>query len=237
MCKKQIDGLKMTYTCTSPNAAMPQNLLSTPDRFITLFDQSLRAIAGVAAQGRPNPADQILENNSVVLDQEQRKHSAALMRVNHVGEVCAQALYQSQGLFSQTDELKEQFRVAGREEEDHLAWTAHRIAELGSHTSLLNPLWYAGAFAIGAVAAKVGDATSLGFVVETEKQVEAHLNSHLQSLPVEDARSRAIVEQMRDDEIAHGAAALELGAAELPAVVKVMMTGMAKVMTTVAYYI
>ena len=217
---------------------MNQKLLSTPDRLITLFDQSLRAISGVAVQSRPNPAQKILDNpTDAPLDEQQRRHSAGLMRVNHVGEVCAQALYQSQALFSQSEALTEQFRQAGREEEDHLAWTAQRIQELGSHTSLLNPLWYAGAFVIGAVAAKVGDATSLGFVVETEAQVEAHLNSHLDTLPAGDARSRAIVLQMRDDEIAHGAAALALGAAEMPAPVKTVMTGMAKVMTTVAYYI
>ena len=217
---------------------MNSNLLTGSDRYIALFDQSLRAIAGVAVQSRPNPAQKMLENPAdAPLDESQRQHSAGLMRVNHVGEVCAQALYQSQGLFSQSPELKEQFRLAGREEEDHLAWTAQRIQELGSHISLLNPFWYAGAFVIGAVAAKVGDATSLGFVVETERQVEAHLNSHLDSLPEQDVRSRAIVLQMRDDEIEHGAAAQALGAAELPVPVKALMTAMAKVMTTVAYYI
>lgn len=219
---------------------------SAADRLIGLFDQSLRAISGVAVQSRPNPAQKIIENesqtggnneNQTLLNDKQRAHSAGLMRVNHVGEVCAQALYQSQSLFSRSPELQEQFRQARREEEDHLAWTKHRINELGSHISLLNPLWYAGAFVVGVIAAKAGDATSLGFVVETERQVEAHLNSHLDSLPVQDARSRAIVEQMRNDEIEHGAAALALGATELPAPVKALMTGMAKVMTTVAYYI
>lgn len=202
---------------------------------IALFDQSLRAVTGVAMQSRPNPAHKLLE--SAELDDQERRHSAGLMRVNHVGEVCAQALYQSQGLFSQTRQLQEQFKQAGREEEDHLAWTAQRIAELGSHPSLLNPVWYAGAFAIGAIAAKVGDATSLGFVVETERQVEAHLTSHLESLPVNDSKSRVIVERMREDEIEHGAAAKALGASELPGPVKKLMTGVAKVMTTVAYYI
>ncbi len=233
---KDEDKLNLSFHFTifymNPITSIPS------DHLINLFDQSLRAIAGVAIQSRPNPAQKILDNHAdAQVDEQQRKHSAGLMRVNHVGEVCAQALYQSQGLFSQSDELKEQFRRAGREEEDHLAWTAQRIAELGSHTSLLNPLWYVGAFAIGAIAAKVGDATSLGFVVETEKQVEAHLNSHLDSLPPDDARSRAIVVQMRDDEIEHGAAAQALGASELPASVKTLMTGMAKVMTKVAYYI
>jgi len=214
---------------------MNSTLPNHPDRLITLFDRSLRAVCGVAAASRPNPAHAIIDQ--VALDDQQRRHSAALMRVNHVGEVCAQALYQSQGLFSHSVELQQQFKEAGREEEDHLAWTAERIGELGSHLSLLNPLWYAGAFALGALAAKIGDATSLGFVVETEKQVEAHLDGHLESLPQHDGKSRAIVQQMRDDEIAHGAAAQALGAAELPSPVKLLMTGMAKVMTSVAYYI
>lgn len=212
---------------------------SKVDLWIALLDKSLRVVTGVASENRLNPAKSISEGRGEhkVLDEKERRHSAALMRVNHVGEVCAQALYQAQGLFSQNNELKQQFLQAGREEEDHLAWTASRVHELGSHLSLLNPLWYAGAFALGAVVAKVGDATSLGFVVETERQVEAHLNSHLASLPVNDLQSRTIVEQMRDDEIKHGAVAQSLGAAELPMPVKKLMTGMAKVMTTVAYYV
>jgi ubiquinone biosynthesis monooxygenase Coq7 len=205
------------------------------DSLIALFDKSLRVIAGVASESRPNPAQNIIESRA--LDEKERRHSAALMRVNHVGEVCAQALYQAQEIFSHSDELKQQFKQAARDEEDHLAWTSARVKDLGSHVSLLNPFWYAGAFAFGAMAAKVGDATSLGFVVETEKQVEAHLNGHLENLPANDAKSRAIVEQMRNDEIKHGAAAQTLGAADLPAPVKRLMTGMAKVMTTVAYYI
>ena len=208
------------------------------DFLISLLDQSLRAIAGVAQESRPNPATNIIESSDQIpSDEKERRHSAGLMRVNHVGEVCAQALYQSQGLFSANATLKQQFKEAGREEEDHLAWTAQRVKELGSHLSLLNPLWYVGAFALGAVAAKVGDATSLGFVVETERQVEAHLSSHLESLPENDAKSRAIVIQMRDDEIQHGAAAKSLGASELPIPIKKLMTGMAKVMTTIAYYV
>nr|WP_279337535.1 2-polyprenyl-3-methyl-6-methoxy-1,4-benzoquinone monooxygenase [Solimicrobium silvestre] len=213
-------------------------MLNKTDLFIAMLDKSLRVVNGVATDSRPNPAKKIIENSAdSQLDDKERRHSAGLMRVNHVGEVCAQALYQSQGLFSHSKELQLQFVQAGREEEDHLAWTAHRISELGSHLSLLNPLWYAGAFVCGAIAAKVGDAASLGFVVETERQVEAHLNSHLTNLPANDVKSRAIVEQMRDDEIAHGAAAQALGAADLPLPVKHLMTGMAKVMTTVAYYV
>lgn len=159
------------------------------------------------------------------------------MRVNHVGEVCAQALYDAQGRFAKTPELRRQFQQAGREEEDHLAWTAKRVEELGSRLSLLNPLWYAGAYCIGALAAKAGDGRSLGFVVETERQVEAHLAGHLQSLPVNDTGSRAIVEQMRADEAEHGADAQALGAVEMPQPVKVAMRLAAKVMTTTAYYV
>ena len=212
--------------------------MNKTDTLIDIFDQSLRAIAGVAFEGRPNPSTTMAHHcNEIPLDEKERRHSAGLMRVNHVGEVCAQALYQSQGLFSKTPGLQKQFKEAGREEEDHLAWTAQRVHDLGSHLSLLNPLWYVGAFALGAVAAKVGDATSLGFVVETERQVEAHLSSHLESLPVNDAKSRAIVLQMREDEIQHGAAAQSLGASELPEPVKKLLAAMAKVMTTAAYYV
>jgi ubiquinone biosynthesis monooxygenase Coq7 len=133
--------------------------------------------------------------------------------------------------------LRTQFALAGKEEEDHLAWTAERLAQLGSHPSLLNPLWYLGAYAFGVLAAKSGDAYSLGFVVETEKQVEAHLDGHLSALPEADAKSRAIVEQMKQDEIEHGAAASDLGAAQLPAPVRFAMKSVAKVMTSAAYYI
>lgn len=204
------------------------------DQLIAGFDNVLRTVAGVASSGRPNPARHIREEDLKVSE---RQHSAALMRINHVGEVCAQALYASQGQFARNAAVRQQFLDAQREEEDHLAWTAQRLQELGSRPSLLNPLWYAGAFAIGAVAARLGDAQSLGFVVETERQVEAHLASHLDSLPVQDAKSRAIVEQMRIDEIAHGAAADALGAASLPVPVQTAMRGMAKVMTATAYYI
>ena len=163
--------------------------------------------------------------------------SAALMRVNHVGEVCAQALYASQAWGTNDPALKAQFEDAAREENDHLAWTETRLNELGGRTSLLNPLWYAGAFGIGLLAAKAGDAVSLGFVVETERQVEAHLNSHMDRLPAGDHRSRATVAQMRDDEVAHADAALQAGGAPLPAPVKGLMRLAAKVMTTVAHRI
>lgn len=204
------------------------------DAFITSFDRTLRVMTGVTTGHRPNPGEKLSECS---LDDQERKHSAGLMRVNHVGEVCAQALYEAQSTFARSDLTREQFRKAGEEEVDHLAWTAERLRELGSHTSLLNPFWYVGAYALGAIAAKLGDATSLGFVVETERQVEAHLNSHLEKLPAQDQRSRAIVTQMRDDEIEHADAAQALGAAELPAPVKGAMRVMAKVMTGTAYYI
>jgi ubiquinone biosynthesis monooxygenase Coq7 len=171
------------------------------------------------------------------LTADERRHSAGLMRVNHVGEVCAQALYEAQGKFSRSPDVRAQFSHAAREEEDHLAWTAQRLEELGSHTSMLNPLWYAGAYAVGMAAARLGDSRSLGFVAETERQVEAHLTSHLDRLPAGDQKSRAVVEQMRQDEVTHGAAARSLGAVEMPLPVQQAMRAMAKVMTSVAYYI
>ncbi|HVL76862.1 MAG TPA: 2-polyprenyl-3-methyl-6-methoxy-1,4-benzoquinone monooxygenase [Noviherbaspirillum sp.] len=208
--------------------------MSIFDSFIVQADKMLRTVSGVAHASRPSPAGRVAEGELAGAD---RRHSAGLMRVNHVGEVCAQALYEAQGRFSRSPELRAQFAQAGREEEDHLAWTSERIRELGSHTSLLNPFWYAGAYVLGAVAAKVGDAASLGFVVETERQVEAHLASHMERLPAQDMKSRAIVEQMRVDEIEHGSKAQALGAAQTPAPVRFGMRAMAKVMTTTAYYV
>ncbi|NHZ82036.1 2-polyprenyl-3-methyl-6-methoxy-1,4-benzoquinone monooxygenase [Massilia sp. CCM 8695] len=211
-----------------------QRSINPLDQLIVSMDKALRVIAGVASASRPTPAAHADDGQ---LDEAEQRHSAGLMRVNHVGEVCAQALYNSQSRFARTEEMRQQFAEAGREEEDHLAWTAQRLAELGSRPSLLNPLWYAGAYALGTVAAQLGDARSLGFVVETERQVEAHLNSHLDLLPVQDSKSRAIVDQMRLDEIAHGAAAQALGAVEVPLPVRGVMSAMAKVMTTTAYYV
>ena len=204
------------------------------DSAICAFDRTLRTMSNVATASRPNPAVGVAEPG---LTEQEKAHSAGLMRVNHVGEVCAQALYAAQSAFAKTPLTREQFQKAGEEEVDHLAWTADRLQELGSRTSLLNPLWYAGSFALGAVAAKLGDPVSLGFVVETERQVEAHLDRHLDELPPNDLRSRAIVTQMRDDEVAHAEAAAQLGAEELPLPVKKVMEAMAKVMTTAAYRI
>ena len=210
------------------------NFLISLDSAICAFDRTLRTMSNVATASRPNPAVGVADP---ALTEQEKTHSAGLMRVNHVGEVCAQALYAAQSAFAKTPLTREQFQKAGEEEVDHLAWTADRLQELGSRTSLLNPLWYAGSFALGAVAAKLGDPVSLGFVVETERQVEAHLDRHLEELPANDLRSRAIVTQMRDDEVAHAEAAAQLGAAELPLPVKKVMQAMAKVMTTAAYRI
>ncbi|WP_026132112.1 2-polyprenyl-3-methyl-6-methoxy-1,4-benzoquinone monooxygenase [Pandoraea sp. B-6] len=215
------------------------------DSLISELDRGLRAIAGVTQASRPTPAvdashSTILSDAPIgddALTPQERRHVAGLMRVNHVGEVCAQALYQAQKLATTRPELRSAFERAGKEEEDHLAWTAHRLSELGSRPSLLNPLWYAGAFAIGFVAGKCGDKVSLGFVSETERQVEHHLDSHLNDLPPHDVRSRAIVDQMRRDEIEHGQAARDAGGIDLPAPVQRVMRAAAKVMTTTAYYI
>ncbi len=210
------------------------NFLISLDSAICAFDRTLRTMSNVATASRPNPAVGVADP---ALTEQEKTHSAGLMRVNHVGEVCAQALYAAQSAFAKTPLTREQFQKAGEEEVDHLAWTADRLQELGSRTSLLNPLWYAGSFALGAVAAKLGDPVSLGFVVETERQVEAHLDRHLEELPPNDLRSRAIVTQMRDAEVAHAEAAAQLGAAELPLPVKKVMQAMAKVMTPAAYRI
>jgi ubiquinone biosynthesis monooxygenase Coq7 len=202
------------------------------DRLIVEFDRALRAVAGVAHANRESPAEGVQENS---INEEQRAHAAALMRVNHVGEVCAQALYQGQSLTARDPVARQALEHAAREEEDHLAWSADRIRELGGRPSLLNPLWYAGAFAIGAVAGALGDRWNLAFLAETERQVEEHLGGHLEELPPEDKRTRAVVEAMQADEARHRASAIELGAAELPEPVKGAMRLASKVMTTVAY--
>ena len=205
------------------------------DRFILEFDTALRSVVGGANAQRPTPGSESGVN--LALDSEQRKHAAGLMRINHVGEVCAQALYQSQKLVARNSEIKEMLDHSAQEELDHLAWCETRLKELGSHTSYLNPFWYAGSFAIGLAAGLAGDKWSLGFVVETEKQVENHLESHLKKLPEEDHRSRAIVDQMRIDEIEHGQAALHAGGVTLPEPIQKIMQAMSKVMTSTAYKI
>jgi len=204
------------------------------DRLIGEFDRALRAVAGVARSSRPSPGEGVPE---LELDAEERAQAAALMRVNHVGEVCAQALYQGQSLTARNDQAKSALLKAAGEEEDHLAWSADRIRELGGRTSLLNPLWYAGSFVIGAAAGVLGDKWNLAFLAETERQVEEHLSGHLEALPAEDRRTRSVVEAMRADEAKHRDTAIQLGAAELPSAVKMAMRFASKVMTTVAYRI
>jgi ubiquinone biosynthesis monooxygenase Coq7 len=208
--------------------------LSPLDRILAVADHALRALDGSPQAARPKP---LAARPGAPLDDAERRHAGALMRVDHVGEVCAQALYSAQALTTSDPGLRRQFERAADEETDHLAWTAERLDELGARPSLLNPLWYAGAFAIGLVAGRAGDATSLGFLVETERQVERHLDDHLERLPAGDLASRAIVAQMRDDEAGHALAAESAGARRLPAPVRWAMRGAARVMTTTAYYL
>ena len=204
------------------------------DRWITGFDAALRTLAGVHETVRPSPSHGIAEGH---LDLGERSHAAALMRVNHVGEVCAQALYQGQALTARNPANRQALEHAAREEQDHLVWSEERIRELGGRTSLLNPIWYAGAFALGAAAGALGDRWNLAFLAETERQVEEHLGGHLERLSPTDARTRAIVEAMRTDEARHRASAVELGAAEMPEPLKLAMRACARAMTTVAYRI
>jgi 3-demethoxyubiquinol 3-hydroxylase len=203
------------------------------DGFIIEFDRALRSIVGATPMRRPVPDSSAMYETE--LSAEEKKHAAGLMRVNHVGEVCAQALYQSQKLHAKSDDLKNKLEHAAIEEEDHLAWCERRLEELDSRPSLLNPVWYAGSFVLGSIAGLAGDKISLGFVAETEKQVEHHLDDHLKELPSNDHRSRAIVAQMRADEIAHGQMAIQEGGVELPSAVQKVMKTMAKVMTVTAY--
>ena len=204
------------------------------EQLIGEFDRALRAVAGVVRATRPSPAVDIAEHD---LQAATRRHAAALMRVNHVGEVCAQALYHGQSLTARNAGTREALERAAKEEEDHLAWSAQRIRELGGRASLLNPLWYLGSFAVGAAAGALGDRWNLAFLAETERQVEEHLTGHLEALPAEDERTRAVVEAMRADEARHRNMAVELGAAELPRPVRLAMRLASKVMTTVAYRI
>lgn len=202
------------------------------DRSLIAADAALKTLGGTARAQRARPGAEATD-----LSPAERRLSGALMRVNHVGEVCAQALYQAQALTARTPTLRAQMDAAAREETDHLAWTEQRLRELDDRPSLLNPLWYAGAFALGLAAGRAGDAWSLGFVVETERQVEEHLAGHLSRLPANDGVSRAIVAQMKDDEAQHAAAAQQAGAIELPAPVRWAMRAAAKLMTTAAHRI
>lgn len=209
-------------------------MMTMTDTFIESADAALRTLFAKPSAGRACPT---LAEGGAALSAEEKAHAGALMRVNHVGEVCAQALYAAQTLATNNPALKAHFAKASKEETDHLAWTSERLQELGARPSLLNPLWYAGAFAMGLAAGKLGDRISLGFVEETERQVAAHLQSHLDLLPEHDQNSRAIVAQMREEEAAHALEAKKLGALPMPLPVQALMRAAAKVMTRVAYRI
>lgn len=202
------------------------------DNLVLEIDRCLRTLAAPARSRRPVPGD---SRSEAMLDEAQRRHALGLMRVNHSGEVCAQALYQGQALTSRRSEVRVALQQAAAEEVEHLAWTEQRVRELGGRVSVLNPLWYMGSLSLGVLAGLVGDKWNLGFLAETERQVEAHLEGHLQHLPDEDLRSRDIVEQMRVDEGAHAEMAVRYGAAELPRPVRLGMKAMARVMTGLAY--
>jgi ubiquinone biosynthesis monooxygenase Coq7 len=208
--------------------------LPSVDELIVAFDKGLRTVFAPAQSLRPTPGDEL---SSPALAGPQRALSAALMRVNHTGEICAQALYQGQALTARNPQARAALEQAALEETEHLAWTERRIAELGGRKSLLNPAWYAGSFAIGALAGLLGDRWNLGFLAETERQVVAHLQRHLERLPAEDSRSRAIVERMKEDEARHATSAIEYGAAELPQPARFAMRLSSKVMTETAYWI
>jgi ubiquinone biosynthesis monooxygenase Coq7 len=212
--------------------------LSPFDQLIAAADRALRTLAADPQASRANPAGAVpAQVAAASLSESERREAAALMRVNHVGEVCAQAMYDAQALAANSPALRQTFVRAAQEEADHLAWTQQRIVELGGRTSLLNPLWYSGAFAIGLAAARLGDRVSLGFMAETERQVEQHLQSHLERLPEADIESRAIVEQMRHDESQHADAAVQRGGATLPFPARWAMRLAARVMTKTAHYI
>ena len=204
------------------------------DSLIIGLDNALRTLIAPAQTSRPIPGNNLPEHE---LTEEEKKKSIALMRINHVGEICAQALYQGQALTAQNQEVQKALTRAAREETEHLAWTETRIAELGGRKSLLNPIWYGGSFAIGLVAGMLGDKWNLGFLAETEHQVEEHLASHLQQLPAQDEKSRAIVTQMKTDEACHATMAVSHGGAELPLPVKLAMKASSKVMTQTAYWV
>ena len=206
--------------------------MNSTDQFFTTCDAALRTLFVAPRAERPCPT---LPGESTVLSEAEKVQSGALMRVNHVGEICAQALYTAQAFATKNEALRAHYAKASADETNHLAWTRQRLDELGTHPSLLNPLWYGAAFGLGLLAGRLGDPISLGFVVETENQVEAHLESHLSRLPANDHASRAIVAQMKDDEARHALDAQKAGAVALPQVVKNLMQAAAKVMTTVAH--
>lgn len=202
------------------------------DQAIIHFDKALRTVFAPAMTVRPVPGNDLPD---APLEEDEKRHAAALMRVNHCGEICAQALYQGQALMSKDESIRKALEQASQEETEHLAWTEQRIAELGGRKSLLNPLWYGSSLAVGMLAGRFGDRWNLGFLAETERQVESHLHGHLERLPAEDRKSRAIVEQMKADEISHANTAVRLGANELPAPVKGLMRLFSRVMTETVY--
>ena len=202
------------------------------DAFLIAADTALRTLFATPHASRPCPT---LAGQATVLSPAEKARAGALMRVNHVGEVCAQALYAAQAVATRNPALRARFERASLEETDHLAWTRQRLGELGARPSLLNPLWYAGAFGLGLLAGRLGDRVSLGFVVETERQVEAHLQGHMEALPEGDHASRAIVAQMKDDEARHASEAQAAGALPMPTPVVSLMRAAARVMTTVAH--
>jgi len=206
--------------------------MSLLDPLILQIDQALRTVFAKAPTVRAMPGEALPEAD---LTTDERNHTAALMRINHVGEVCAQALYAGQAFAAKDSTVREALQHAAWEETEHLNWTERRIEELGGRKSLLNPLWYAGAWTIGAIAGRLGDPVSLGFVAETERQVEAHLDGHMSQLPPADLRSQAVIDQMKADEIRHAQTAIGLGASELPDIAKGAMKLAAKVMTNLAY--
>jgi len=208
--------------------------LTPLDRLLATIERALETVAGTPEAHRPSPAHHAVEAE---LDDKERRHVAGLMRVNHTGEVCAQALYDGQAALARKEENRAHLQEAAAEETDHLAWCAERLHELDSQPSLLNPLWYAGSYAIGALAALAGDKVSLGFVVETEKQVEAHLAEHMDKLPAQDERSRAVLKLMQEDEVRHARNARERGGIALPFPIPQMMHVTSMVMKTVAYRI
>lgn len=208
--------------------------LTPLDRLLAGIERALETVAGTPEAHRPSPAHHVAEAD---LDDNERRHAAGLMRVNHTGEVCAQALYDGQAALARKEENRAHLQEAAAEETDHLAWCAERLHELESQPSLLNPLWYAGSYAIGALAALAGDKVSLGFVVETEKQVEAHLAEHMDTLPAQDERSRAVLKLMQEDEVRHAQNARERGGIALPFPIPQMMHVTSMVMKTVAYRI
>jgi 3-demethoxyubiquinol 3-hydroxylase len=218
----------------TPSAPRPDRVLTPLDRIISAVDQTARTVLGPSTSSRPYPAEGLPET---VQSDRDRQHVAALMRVNHAGEVAAQALYRGQALVAGSETTRRALLEAGREETDHLAWCSQRIKELGGRTSLLAPLWYGGSFAIGVLAALTSDRASLGFVAETERQVVDHLQSHLRQLPEGDRRTKAIIEQMSDDEARHGKEAITAGGMMLPELARRLMRATSKLMTRTAYWI